>query len=380
MTNNFSLLIKPASGDCNLRCGYCFYLPKRELFPAAWRRMDSATLEVMTRKYLNEEMEAHTFAWQGGEPTLMGLPFFKEAVRLQKRLAGTAAHHLSNAIQTNGTRLDDAWCEFFYKNKFLVGISIDGPAHMNDKFRLDAAGRGVHPATVRGVKLLAKHACDFNALTVVSTANQDSPEEVYNYLKSLGINFHQYIECVEFEKDDKHRRDAYVPSLAPFAVRPEKWGEFLCRVFDEWYRSGDCGRVSVRLFDSVISRLVTGVPTVCPMAGDCRNYLVVECDGSVYPCDFYVQPELKLGNVKTDEFAVMRGHPLYTEFGKRKKPEDGGECMACKWLPLCMGDCPKNRALHSNAATQQRSSLCAGWKMFYTHTIERFEEIAAGVR
>ena len=355
--HNFSLLIKPASGDCNLRCGYCFYLPKREMFPAAWRRMDSATLETMTRKYLACEIQSHTFAWQGGEPTLMGLPFFREAVKMQKRYDGRPACRTSNAIQTNGTRLDDAWCEFFRDNKFLVGISIDGPAAINDKFRLDASWQSAHPATLRGVRLLAKHACDFNALTVVSTANQNHPEEVYNYLKSLGINYHQYIECVE---------------SAPFAVHPEKWGAFLCRVFDEWYRSGDCGRVSVRLFDSVVSRLLTGVPTVCPMAGDCRNYFVVECDGSVYPCDFYVAPELRLGNITTDDFPALCEHPVYTEFGRRKKPESP-ECATCKWLPLCMGDCPKNRRA-------SRSALCAGWKMFYSHTIERFESLAAQIK
>ena len=324
--------------------------------------MDSATLEAMTRKYLAVEMPEHTFAWQGGEPTLMGLPFFKEAVRTQKKFR-SARSAVSNAIQTNGTRLDDAWCAFFRENNFLVGLSIDGPAEVHDRYRVNATCQGSHSATLRGAAALAKHGCDFNALTVVSAANQDRPEEVYRYIKELGIFFHQYIECVEFGADG---------GLAPFAVRPEKWGEFLCRVFDEWFAAGDCGRVSVRLFDSVVSRLVTGVPTMCPMAGDCRNYFVVECDGSVYPCDFHVSPEHRLGNVRADGFAAISASEKYAEFGRKKRPVSP-DCAECKWLPLCMGDCPKNRP-------HAKSVLCAGWKMFYSHTIDRFETLAAHIK
>ena len=323
--------------------------------------MDSVLLETLTRKYLALDIRTHTFAWQGGEPVLMGLRFFKDAVRLQRKYAkrnSAQAALPANAIQTNGTLLDDEWCAFFAENKFLVGISIDGPARMHDFYR-----RNSHADMLRGVGALQRNGCDFNALTVVSAANQDHPEEIYGYLKSLGINFHQYIECVEFGEDG---------NLAPFAVSPEKWGEFLCRIFDEWHDSGDCGKVSVRLFDSLVSRLVTGVPTICPMAGDCRNYLVIECDGSAYPCDFHVTPESCLGNVKTDSFATLRGNAKYAAFGKRKKPDDDA-CMSCKWLPLCMGDCPKNRP------PKKRSALCAGWKIFYSHTIERFERIAGEV-
>lgn len=359
MNETFSLLLKPASFDCNLRCRYCFYLPKEELFGPGVHRMDFGTLEAVTRSYLALPMKRHTFGWQGGEPTLMGVDFFREAVKLQKRYSVGGCRRIENALQTNGILLDDEYCKFLHENRFLVGISIDGPENLHDRFRRHADGRGSHREVMRGVELLKRHWVEFNALTLVSAANQDHPVEIYRYLKSLGIRFHQYIECVEFDGEGKRQ---------PFALSPGKWGEFLCRLFDEWYRF-DTRTVSIRLFDSILSRLVTGIPTICPMGGNCCNYLVVEHDGNVYPCDFHVFPELRLGNIHESGFAELRELPRYRSWGMIKDPHSE-KCSSCRWLPLCMGDCPKNR-------TKAGSTLCEDWQLFYTHTIERFESLAA---
>ncbi len=357
MNESFSLLLKPASFDCNLRCRYCFYLPKEELFGAGSHRMDRETLETLTRSYLAMPMETHTFGWQGGEPTLMGVDFFREAVRLQEKYRKGGS--VGNALQTNGTLLDDEWGKFLHDSRFLVGISIDGPAELHDRFRKHADGRGSHAEVMRGLDVLKRNRVEFNALTLVSAANQDHPVEVYRYLKELGINFHQYIECVEFGPGGERM---------PFAVQPGKWGEFLCKIFDEWYPN-DTRTVSIRLFDSIVSRLVTGVPTICPMGGNCCNYLVIEHNGDVFPCDFQVRPELRLGNIRETGFAELRALPRYREWGTTKDPHSA-RCSACRYLPLCMGDCPKNR----NGA---ESALCEDWKLFYSHTIERFEALAS---
>lgn len=359
MSGSFSLLLKPVSFDCNLRCRYCFYLPKEELFGSGIHRMSRETLEAVTRSYLAVPMKRHTFGWQGGEPTLMKVEFFREAVRLQKQYA--SGSEISNALQTNGTLLDDEWGKFLSDNRFLAGVSIDGPARLHDRFRLYADGRGSHAEVMRGIGVLKRHRVEFNALTLVSASNQEHPVEIYRYLKELGINFHQYIECVEFDREGKRR---------PFALAPGKWGEFLCRIFDEWYPA-DTRSVSVRLFDSILSRLTAGVPTVCPMGGNCCNYLVIEHDGSVYPCDFHVHPEYRLGSIRETGLGLLYELPRYREWGTVKDPRSA-KCSACRWLPLCMGDCPKNR-------TAAGSALCEDWQLFYSHTIERFERLAAGL-
>lgn len=356
MDQSFSLLIKPASFDCNLRCAYCFYLPKAAIFGNQVHRMSRETLQKLTAGYLAVPMAQHTFGWQGGEPTLMTLDFFREAVRLQKEYAHGKT--VANSLQTNGTLLDDDWGKFLHDEKFLVGISIDGPAEIHNRYRLTAGGTGSHAQVMHGLEVLQRGQVEFNALTLVSAANQGEPVAVYRYLKSLGIDFHQYIECVEFDATGQRH---------PYALAPGQWGQFLCQIFDEWF-THDVGKVSVRLFDSIVSRLVTGTPTVCPMAGNCCNYLVVEHNGDVFPCDFFVKDDLRLGNVKSDDLARLHSLPAYRGWGAHKDPHQVG-CSACRYLPLCMGDCPKNRR-------DGVSFLCRDWQMFYEYTIGRFELIA----
>jgi len=302
-------------------------------------------------------MRHYQFGWQGGEPTLAGVDFFRRAVRLQRKYGHGKA--VTNAIQTNGTLLNDEWGRFLHDNRFLTGISIDGPAALHDRFRTYPDGRGSHAEVMRGLDILKCHEVEFNALTLVSAANQNHPVEIYRYLNGLGVHFHQYIDCVEFDGNGR---------LQPFALTPGKWGEFLCRIFDEWYLR-DTQTVSIRLFDSILSRLVTGIPTVCPMGNSCRNYFLVERDGDLYPCDFHVSLENRLGSVHMTDFGRLWDSGSFREWGTVKEPRSE-RCAACRFLPLCMGDCPKNRI--SGA-----SILCEDWRTFYSHTIERFEELAA---
>lgn len=361
MNKNFSLLIKPASFSCNLRCTYCFYLKKSEIFGSGLLRMDDDTLSTMIRKFMELRMPVSTFGWQGGEPTLMGVDFFRRTVQLQREFA-LKDQIITNALQTNGTLLNDEWGAFLHQNRFLVGISVDGPPEIHNINRLRGDGIGSHAEVMRGMDILKNHQVEFNVLTLVSSANQDHPVEIYHYLKSLGINFHQYIECIEFDQEEK---------LKPCSVDPLKWGQFLCSIFDEWYKT-DTRTVSVRLFDTILTKIVDNVESSCTVGCDCRQYLVVEYNGDIFPCDFYVRPELKLGNIRTDSFAALLESGIYRDFGVRKRAWNE-ECRNCEFLRLCAGCCQKNRP---GTEPANLSALCSGWRLFFSHTMERFNLLA----
>ncbi len=307
MNRNFSLLIKPASWRCNLGCPSCFYSKKSELFRDGGLRMNDEVLAALTRKFLGLELPLSCFGWQGGECTLMGLDFFRKALDFQRKFA-KPGQRVSNSIQTNATLLDDEWGRFFHENNILTGVSLDGPPEMHDRSRPWPDGRGSYADVLRGLEALRRNRAEFNVLTLVSAVNQEHPKEIYRYLKSLDVKYHQYIECVEFDS---------AGSLKPCSAEPRKWGRFLCELFDEWYPA-DVRKVSIRLFDSILSRLVDGAPSLCSMGGDCRQYFVVEHNGDLYPCDFHVSPEWKLGNIGTDDLLPLFESPLYREFGTRK--------------------------------------------------------------
>lgn len=361
----FSLLVKPASADCNLDCSYCFYKDKTALYPDTPRhRMWNETLEAMIRRFFEAEQPEYAFAWQGGEPTLMGQEFFERAVELQARYA-PAGSRVTNGLQTNGTLIDDAFAAFLAKNEFLVGISIDGPAAVHDRYRVTRDGRGSHDGVLRGLEALRRHGVDFNVLALVTQANVADPSGLYTYLKEIGARYHQYIPCVEFEPDGEP---------APYSIGGREWGRFLTGLFDAWAQS-DTETVSIRLFDSVLQKLLTGRANVCHMGKDCRHYFVVEHSGDVYPCDFYVEAERRLGNVHTDRFTELWRSPAYRRFGREKK-NWGATCDACPYLQLCAGDCPKMRT----GDASHPSVLCEGWKQFYAHSLHRFEELADAFR
>ncbi len=348
----FSLLLKPVSGDCNLRCVYCFY-------KQGPHRMEESVLRQIIAGYLRTPQPVYAFNWQGGEPLLAGRDFYRNALELMRRLAPPKAM-ITNAIQTNGTLLDDAWGEFLARNHFLVGVSLDGPQEVHDANRPDAGGRGSHAAVLRGIEALRRHGVEFNLLTLVNARNVKPGAALYRYLRDeAGCRHHQYIECTD-------------PG-SPHAVSAEAWGEFLCEVFDEWIANNDPGRVSVRLFDSILNRLVCNHIDSCAMSRECGQYLVIEHDGSVYPCDFFVRPEWRLGNIGETPLESLLRTPLARRFA-RLKSEVPAECRSCPYFPLCAGDCTRNRE------TAAPSRLCAGWKRFYGYTLERFRKIADACR
>jgi uncharacterized protein len=378
----FSLLIKPAGPDCNLACDYCFYLDKSALFPGAPRhRMTEELLETLTRRYLETEQPNHAFAWQGGEPTLMGAAFFRKAVELQKRYARPGST-ITNAIQTNATLITDEMAELFGREKFLVGVSLDGPAEIHDRYRVyagPAAGghaadapapdapaarpRGSHDQVLRGIERLRKHKVEFNILVLVSQANVHRPVEVYNYLLENGLHYHQYIPCVETDSEG---------NLLPFAINAEQWGAFLIAVFDRWYPK-DVRRVSIRHHDALMNFFLDGSFAMCSMGGRCNAYVVVEHNGNVYPCDFFVEPELRLGNVATDGWASMLRSPKRMRFAA-EKARWSQSCAGCSHLSYCSGECPKMR-LPGTA----ESRLCAdgdGWQAFLDRAVPTFRSLA----
>jgi len=357
----FSLLVKPAGADCNLRCSYCFYLEKGSLYPdSVIHRMGDEVLERLVSSYMATEQPVHWFGWQGGEPTLMGLDFYRKVVSLQRKY-GKPGASVANGLQTNGTLLDDAFAAFFSEYRFLVGVSLDGPEEVHDLFRKDAGGGGTHRRVMRGVRALRRQGTEFNILTLVSTANAKLGKDVYRYLKSEGFFFHQYIPCLETDGQG---------SLLPWSLEGEDWGRFLLDVFASWHPA-DTRTVSVRLFDSILEYLVTGRHNVCFMGGSCSSYFVIEHTGDVYPCDFFVRPELKLGNVLTHSWKALADSPSYGRFAAEKANRNAA-CADCDFLPFCGGDCPKYRA-----GGRGLSRLCPGWRLCYRETLPEFRRLAA---
>lgn len=359
----FSLLIKPTSADCNLRCEYCFYLGKKDLYPAVQRhRMTDAVLEHMISTFMATDQPQHSFGWQGGEPTLMGLDFFQKVTLLQNKYGSGSS--VSNGLQSNTTLIDDEFAKHLAEYNFLCGVSIDGPSEIHDHYRKYIDGRGAHAAVMAGLEALRRNKVEHNVLTLVSQSNVRRPADVYHYLCNMGVYFHQYIECVEFDDSGK---------LMPFAINGEEWGNFLCAIFDEWLK-GDQRKVSVRLFDSILMMMMDGVANVCSMSRTCRQYLVVEYNGDIYPCDFYVDKKLRLGNIMKNSWEELQASPIYTEFAGRKALWNA-ECARCEYLKYCAGCCPKNRAKRGEDPTQI-SVLCDGWKQFYHHSLKEFRRLA----
>jgi uncharacterized protein len=323
----------------------------------------------MIQTYLGTDQPQYSIGWQGGEPTMMGLDFFKKVTSLQEK-HGRRGAAVSNGLQTNTTLINDEWAQHLARYNFLVGVSIDGPPEIHDKYRVFVDGRGAHSAVMKGLESLKRNHVEYNVLTLVSESNFAKPREVYHYLRDdLGVMFHQYIECVEFDSDG---------DLMPFAINGGQWGEFLCAIYDEWIACEDTHRVSVRLFDSLLTMMVDGYANVCAMGQDCRQYLVVEHNGDIYPCDFYVRPDLKLGNIMENSWEELLESTAYREFGVRKS-QWNEKCAECKYLKFCSGCCPKNRPLQGKDPTKL-SVLCEGWLQFFDHAMPGIESLADGIR
>jgi uncharacterized protein len=329
--------------------------------------MTDEVLDRMISGYMATPQPTYSFGWQGGESTLMGEDFFRRVTALQEA-HGRPGAVVANGLQTNATLISDELADHLARYRFLVGVSLDGPQPVHDRYRVSVDGRGSHARVLEGLETLRKHQVEYNVLVLVTRANAERPAEIYRYLVDLGVEFHQYIPCVELDA---------AGNLQPYSVDGPLWGRFLCGIFDEWAR-GDVRRVSVRAFDSVLTMLVDGAANVCHMGTDCRQYFVVEHNGDVYPCDFFVTKELKLGNVMSDGWDALAASAVFREFGARKRRWNA-ECDACPFLRLCAGDCLKHR-LRGGVDPTRASLLCEGWKQFYGRTLPAFEALASGIR
>lgn len=380
----FCVMAKPAGPACNLRCDYCFYLEKEALFPAGnSRRMTDEVLEAYVRKYIESQPSMEVaFHWQGGEPTLMGIDFYRRAVELQKRYAGRK--RISNVLQTNGTLLDDEWGRFLYEGNWLIGLSIDGPGDIHNVHRLDAKGNGSFDSVMRGLDVLRRHRVEFNVLTSVTPTSTSQPTRVYEFLKEAGVSFIQFMPIVERLPDDAARdlglqlavgiRSGQEPSavqMTPWSVKPEAYGEFLCSVFDRWVRR-DVGSVFVMNFEWAFAAYEGLAPRVCQFMPICGHSPIIEHNGDIYACDHYVYPEYRLGNILTDDLQDMMQSRRQCAFGEAKHTSLPKFCLECPLLIACQGECPKRRFMQAPDGQPGLNYLCAGYKMFFEHAAPYF--------
>ncbi|MDO5678622.1 MAG: anaerobic sulfatase maturase [Propionibacteriaceae bacterium] len=379
----FSVVTKPTGAACNLDCTYCFFLSKELLYDEAGQRMTEEQLETYVREFLAGQPDGEvTMAWQGGEPTMRGLAFFRRAVELTKQYKRPGQQVLQT-IQTNGTLLDDDWCAFLKEEGFLVGLSIDGPQHLHDEYRVNKAGRGTHAQVIRGWELLRKHAVEVNILCTVNAANQEHGAEVYRYFRDdLGATFLQFIPIVEragYETADG-KRLLYLQEgtqVTDRSVSPAVWGRFLSEVFDEWLKE-DVGKVFVQHFDVMLAARF-GQYSLCVHSPECGTALAVEHNNDVYSCDHYVEPGYKLGNLADGGFQKFLQLPEQREFGRSKRTSLTQQCLRCPVRWACHGGCPKDRFATSVDGEPGQNYLCEGYYTFFTHAAPVIEKMARAV-
>jgi uncharacterized protein len=362
-----SILVKPAGPDCNLACGYCFYSEKSAMFGRAENhRMTGRVLDEMIRQLLAQSVDQVSIGWQGGEPTIMGLDFFKKAIALMQRHGRGQA--VGNGLQTNGLLLDREWAGFLKQYNFLVGLSLDGPEHVHDHYRRTKGGKGTWRAVTDKAKLLLDTGVQVNALIVVNDYSAGFPEEIYSFHKEIGLNHMQFVPCVETDPDDTTR-------AAPFSVSDDQYGPFLCRLFDLWLSDfvNSSPTTSIRFFDSVFYTYAGLTPPECTLFSECGVYVVVEHNGDVYSCDFFVEPQWKLGNIMEHDLKDMLNSGLQNKFG-RIKADLPDACTVCKWLGHCRGGCVKDRL--RDPRDNRISHFCGAYKMFFEHADQRLRGLA----
>lgn len=362
-----TLLVKPAGPDCNLSCEYCFYLGKAELFgPKKTHRMTEAILEELVRQAMHQAGREINFVWQGGEPMLMGLDFYSKAVDLQQKHG--RGQTVGNGLQTNGLLIDDQWARFLRSYQWLVGLSLDGPRHVHDHHRKTRGGKGTWQRIEGSAKRLLDAGVAVNALVVVTDYSVRFAHEIYQYHKNLGLTHMQFIPCVEADKKDPN-------SVSSFSVASEPYGRFLCQLFDLWMDdfTGLTPATSIRFFDSIFYRYMGLSAPECTLLPECGNYVVVEHNGAVFCCDFFVQPEWRLGNVMESNLSGMLNSQKQWQFGRRKAYVPGA-CAHCRWLSHCRGGCPKDRLRGTGA--KEQNHLCLAYKTFFEYSDERFRNLA----
>ncbi len=367
------VMAKPAGAACNMACHYCYYIEKGKYYAheATANIMGDALLETFIRQYIETQTTHEVlFTWHGGEPLLRPLSFYQRAMKLQERHA--RGHHIDNCLQTNGTLLTDEWCRFLADNRWLVGLSIDGPQDMHDAYRRMRGGAPTFDKVMRAVELLDKHGVEWNAMAVVNDINSREPLRFYRFFKNIGCHYLQFSPIVERWTADGQRSLASpaVPpaggKMTPWSVQPDAWGDFLCTLFDEW-RTKDVGKTFVQLFDATLANWVGEPPGVCTLSPICGRALALEHNGDVFPCDHFVFPEYLLGNIRHQSLTELALSGRLNAFGEAKRTTLPEQCAECRWLFACNGECPKNRIALTADGVSGLNYLCEGYRRFFSH-------------
>lgn len=359
-----SILIKPTGPDCNLRCNYCFYRRNAGMFEGKTHRMSDVVLETLIRDAMRAGI--NTFSWQGGEPTLMGLEFFQKVVQFEMKYGrpGTA---VANALQTNGTLLDQNWAKFLSDYKFLIGLSIDGPSKFHDHYRKDDQGKPTHPRIMKSAQLLSEFGVEFNILALLNNLNVKQPDAVYDFMLKHGFHWLQFVPCIEQGQKGEP---------APFCISPEDYGEFMVRIFDRWVE--DFPKVSIRDFDDLLMRALGKDQTTCTNSIECGSYFVVEHNGDVFACDFFVTSRWRLGNIMETPLWEIAASEKFAQF-TRAKGEVGEVCRSCRFLDRCWGGCQKHRTVLGGEVSDP-SYFCKAYKRLFAHVEPVMPELAERVR
>ncbi|WP_082733832.1 anaerobic sulfatase maturase [Polycladidibacter hongkongensis] len=382
----YTLMAKPAGPLCNLDCKYCYYLEKEQLFPSrSPMHMSELVLERYIKDYIKQQyslgLRQIGFNWQGGEPTISGIAFYKRAVELQQKHCPKGAK-ITNAFQTNGILIEENWARFFKEHDFLVGLSIDGPKELHDANRPDKAGRPTFDKVMRAAQILQEHGVATNALVTVNRANAKKPLQVYRFLKASGFRFLQFIPIVERTLDGSSLasapqldEDGIAPFVTDWSVLPRDYGQFLKAVFDEWLAS-DVGKISVQLFDVQLEQTL-GLPAgLCWFAPTCGNALALEHNGDLYACDHYVYPQYKLGNICETPMGDLVSSESQLAFGQDKQASLPQDCLNCDIRAACNGGCPKHRFLKAKSGDKPLNYYCRSTQIFYRHAKPYLEFIA----
>ena len=359
MAGELSLLIKPVSADCNMQCTYCFYRRPGDPYRSEERHiMDDVTLKTMIAHYMKSAGSCASFGWQGGEPLLAGIDFFKRVVEYQQSY-GLSGQLVSNNLQTNGILLNDEWAKFFRQYNFFIGVSLDGPEALHNRYRHSPNGTNSFHRTMKGIQTLSNHEVEFSILAVVNDRTAKKPRELYKFFISNGFYRLQFIPCVEIHQDTQAVKD--------FSVSVENYRDFLCTLFDVWYNNGQ-PVASIRLFENILALYMGMEPEICAFKNQCGSYAVVEYNGDVYPCDFFVEDQWRLGNLlKTPLHEIVESQQVQA-FNSRKMKQASG-CDACEWNFICHFGCQHYRLPGGS------NYLCEAYKEFFRYTQKRFHRL-----